>query len=137
MTTYFADTYFFIALLNPRDEHHQEVSAFTQGRSDRLVTTHWVLVEVADALAASPFRERAAALFDDLERDPSVLVLVANDQTLRQGLNLYRNRNDKSWSLTDCISFEVMQDGGMADALTGDHHFEQAGFTAVFRQGSQ
>ncbi len=45
MTTYFADSYFFIALLNPRDAHHREVSDFTQGRADRIVTTRWILVE--------------------------------------------------------------------------------------------
>jgi hypothetical protein len=46
---------------------------------------------------------------------------------------LYFQRRDKEWSLTDCISFTVMSDEGLTDALTGDHHFEQAGFTALLR----
>ena len=46
---------------------------------------------------------------------------------------MYRDREDKQWSLTDCISFVVMADGGLADALTGDHHFEQAGFKALLK----
>ena len=47
------------------------------------------------------------------------------------GWELYRNRPDKAWSLTDCISFLVMQQGGLTDALTADEHFRQAGFRAV------
>jgi predicted nucleic acid-binding protein len=45
--------------------------------------------------------------------------------------DLYRNRADKNWSLTDCISFVVMKRKGITEALTGDHHFEQAGFKAL------
>jgi len=51
------------------------------------------------------------------------------------GLELYARRPDKSWSLTDCISFVVMTDRGLTEALTGDHHFEQAGFRALLREG--
>jgi predicted nucleic acid-binding protein len=43
----------------------------------------------------------------------------------------YESRPDKAWSLTDCISFVVMNQHGLTEALTGDHHFEQAGFTAL------
>ncbi len=49
------------------------------------------------------------------------------------GIELYRTRSDKDWSLTDCISFVVMEQRGIVDALTGDHHFEQAGFRALLK----
>jgi hypothetical protein len=50
-----------------------------------------------------------------------------------RGLALYAARPDKEWSLTDCVSFLVMQDHGVTEALTADHHFEQAGFVALLK----
>jgi predicted nucleic acid-binding protein len=50
-----------------------------------------------------------------------------------RGLELYEQRPDKKWSLTDCISFVVMKDEGLQEALTGDEHFQQAGFAASLR----
>jgi len=50
-----------------------------------------------------------------------------------RGLALYSARRDKSWSLTECISFEVMAGFGLVEALTGDHHFEQAGYRASLK----
>jgi predicted nucleic acid-binding protein len=50
-----------------------------------------------------------------------------------RGWALFSQRSDKSWSLTDCISFEVMRERGIAEALTADAHFEQAGFKAMLR----
>ena len=58
-----------------------------------------------------------------------------DDDTFARGFDLYARRPDKSWSLTDCISFVVMTDRGLTEALTGDHHFEQAGFRALLREG--
>ena len=55
----------------------------------------------------------------------------ATSELFERGLALYNARPDKEWSLTDCISFVVMADEGLTDALTGDRHFEQAGFTAL------
>jgi hypothetical protein len=46
---------------------------------------------------------------------------------------LYGERMDKDWPLTDCISFVVMQREGITDALTGDRHFEQAGFVPLLK----
>lgn len=61
-------------------------------------------------------------------------VTPASHDLFRRGLRLYFDRPDKEWSLTDCISFVVMGDEGLSEALTGDHHFEQASFTALLRQ---
>lgn len=55
-------------------------------------------------------------------------IVAASPELMHRGIELYEARSDKDWSLTDCTSFIVMQDRGLTDALTGDHHFEQAGF---------
>jgi predicted nucleic acid-binding protein len=97
------------------------------------VTTCWVLTEVADALSAPKNRQSALDLISSLRRNPAVEVLAPDLDLFERGLDLYARRADKAWSLTDCISFVVMSDRGLTDALTGDHHFEQAGFRALLR----
>lgn len=130
--TVFAGAFFWIALLNRRDEYHPVVRDFAMGFQGRMVTTHWILSEVADAFAGSSARQTIKAVVTELENDPSVLLLEASTELFHQGLDLYHKRPDKHWSLTDCISFVVMGDRGLSEALTGDHHFAQAGFRPIF-----
>jgi predicted nucleic acid-binding protein len=96
-----------------------------------LVTTPWVLVEVADGLAGSPDRGKFDELLHFLRSHKHVTVAPLDQQVFDQGVELYTRRPDKDWSLTDCISFVVMREHGITDALTGDHHFEQAGFNIL------
>jgi predicted nucleic acid-binding protein len=135
MSGVFADAFYFIALLNPADRHHGAALAAAMGLNRPLVTTGWVLVEVADALGASASRHRVAAFLRKVIADPQVDVEPPGMDALQRGLDLFDRRPDKSWSLTDCISFVVMTDRGLTEALTGDHHFEQAGFRALLREG--
>jgi predicted nucleic acid-binding protein len=128
MRVIFADTYYYLAPLNPRDPAHAEAHAIGLGLSGRLVTTSYVLTEVADALAAPRDRPRFLALWETLEADPNVTIVAASDDLFHRGVELYRQRHDKDWPLTDCISFVVMYDSGATEALTGDRHFRQAGF---------
>jgi hypothetical protein len=114
MTAVFADTFFYLALLNPRDSAHQRALEFSDKLTAPLLSTEFVLVEIADALAAPAER-------------PKFLELIL----LGQGVELYRRRADKNWPLTDCISFVVMDNHGVVDALTGDAHFVQAGYRAL------
>ena len=100
---------------------------------NKLATTEWILAEVADALAASASRRLAVSFIRDLAQDPKVKIIPATTNLFQRGLQLYENRPDKQWSLTDCISFVTMQDEGITDALTGDEHFVQAGFKALLR----
>jgi predicted nucleic acid-binding protein len=129
----FADTFYYIAFLSPSDEAHERAREFTQSYSGRIVTTEWVLTEFADGLAATSTRMRCAAFVDWLRNDVDVEVVPATSDLFDAGLSLYRNRADKDWSLTDCISFVVMGREGITEALTGDRHFEQAGFKALLR----
>ena len=67
-----------------------------------------------------------------MERDAELTIIPDSDALYRRGLELYGQRGDKHWSLTDCISFVVMEQEGLREALTGDRHFAQAGFVALF-----
>jgi uncharacterized protein len=128
MRVVFADTYYYLALLNPRDSAHARALAISPTLTGRLVTTSYVLTEVADALAAAPDRPRFLGRLATLEADPNVTIVPASDDLFRRGVEMYRHRPDKDWPLTDCLSFVVMNDVGSTEALTGDHHFRQAGF---------
>ena len=134
MKRLFADSIYFIALLNERDATHGRAVYFSRECRAMLVTTRWVLVEFADALCEPAWRERAGSFIEFVMSGPGFAVIEESDALFARGLDLYRKRQDKSWSLTDCISFVVMADEELADALTGDRHFEQAGFSAVFAQ---
>jgi predicted nucleic acid-binding protein len=131
--TVFADTFALIAWLNPRDDAHAVVTAYLDGFNGRLVTTEWVLMELADALSAPAARSTAVAFLQAVRADPFFEVIGYDPAVYRAGFDLFAARPDKAWSLTDCISFAVMTERGLSEALTADHHFEQAGFRPVFK----
>ena len=93
-----------------------------------LVTTEFVLIEVANAFCASAWRTKAVKLIDGLRSVPNLKIIEADSSLLSEGWRLYCSRLDKEWSLTDCVSFAVMHDEQINQAFTSDHHFEQAGF---------
>jgi predicted nucleic acid-binding protein len=131
--TVFADTFALIAWLNPRDDAHARVTAYLDAFTGRLVTTEWVLMELADALSAPTARSTTVAFLQAVRTDTLFDVIGYDPTMYRAGFDLFAARADKAWSLTDCISFAVMTDRGLSEALTADHHFEQAGFRAVFQ----
>lgn len=128
MRTVFADAFYFLALLNSRDSSHDAAKRFAETFEGRLVTTEWVLTEVADALAGLRNRERFVQFLDFLRNRSDVEIVRSSADTFDQGLDLYRARPDKEWTLTDCISISIMERHSISEALTGDRHFEQAGF---------
>jgi predicted nucleic acid-binding protein len=130
----FADTFYYLALLNPDDSAHARALAATANRSGLLVTTRWVLTEVGDAMAEPAHRQRFVKLMTAIEDDPNTALVLASEDVFHAGIELFSQRLDKRWSLTDCISFVVMQERGISEALTGDHHFEQAGFVALLAE---
>ncbi len=132
MSALFADTFYFIALLNPDDEAHESAVEYSP-RIDQLVTTEWVLLELADGLADTPNRLVFKATRDALLADPPATVIPLGMALHEKAIELYAQRPDKEWSLTDCVSFVVMHEQGLTEALTGDHHFEQAGFVALLK----
>ena len=133
MKTLFADSFFYFALLNPTDLAHEQAEAFLENFDGKLVTTAWVLTELADGMADPVDRQTFISLYDALGTDPDVTIVPSDAGLFAEGLALYASRTDKEWSLTDCISFVVMQRHQLNEALTGDHHFDQAGFKALLR----
>ena len=134
MRTVFADSFYFFALVNRHDPAHAKALTFSQTFTGRLVTTGFVLVELADGCASTAQRRAVAAeAVSELRNNPDVAIVPFTDQLFEQGMSLYQQRPDKEWSLTDCISFVVMQREGITDALTGDKHFEQVGFVALLK----
>ena len=68
-----------------------------------------------------------------ISSNPNVEVVAQTSIQFREAFDLYASRTDKEWSLTDCASFNLMRERGVAEALAHDHHFEQAGFVALLR----
>ncbi len=134
MRAAFADTFYFLALLNRGDPVHRLAISASQAPDQTFATTEFVLLELADALSKPPLREEFESVRALIERPASFRVIPASTELLHRGLALYAGRPDKEWQLTDCISFVVMEEEGIADALTGDRHFEQAGFNALLKQ---
>lgn len=129
----FADTVYLLALLNPQDQWHEPASRLTRPSQERLVTTGWVLMEVGNALAESRHRVLFANFVRGLMTAALVEIVPATMDWFERGLQMYASRPDKGWSLTDCISFLVMQERGITEALTNDHHFAQAGFQILLK----
>ena len=133
MNELFADTFYFLALLNPADQFHAEAIRLTQALRSPYVTTTAVLIELADALCRPVHRHVVHRFLANLVADPNIRVVDSSADWYARGLFLFGQRADKSWSLTDCISFQVMGERGIVNALSGDHHFEQAGFPVLFK----
>jgi hypothetical protein len=132
---FFLDTAYVLALLNPHDYYHEQANALLP--SVRVAREVWiteaVLVEIGNALARSN-RTAAVAFINSCYVTPNVNVVSVDTTLMRRAIDVYRSREDKEWGLTDCISFIVMEDHGLTDAVTTDEHFEQAGFQALLRE---
>lgn len=127
-----ADAGYWHALLNQRDQLHALARAWGTWLLDRsfsLVTTELVMWEVLNA-NSHPSRRRLAL---DLYRecDAAGVLIEAPRLVLDEALPLHGARPDKAWSLPDCLSFHLMDELGLGDALSADHHFQQAGFRAL------
>jgi predicted nucleic acid-binding protein len=134
MKTVFADAFYYFALLSPTSNFHKEAMEFTADFAGTVVTTAWILTEVADGLSREANRPLFLELIDELQVDPDVVIVEPDKRMFENGLDLFRDRPDKEWTLTDCISFVVMKEQKIRDALTADHHFEQAGFNVLFKR---
>lgn len=133
--TLFADTFYWIALIYPRDVFHTTVQSFnsTVG-AVRLVTTNGVFGEVLNLFAARGpiWRSMAATVVRDARNDPNVDVLPQSRADFDAALALYEARPDKGYSLTDCRSMVALLALGLTEVLTNDHHFTREGFTVLF-----
>jgi predicted nucleic acid-binding protein len=135
MMRVFADTNYWIALLNPQDGlHARAAEASERFRPSDIVTSDMVLTEVLNSFSdAGPHLRRGAAKLTEALWESSVTVHPFTRDLIEQALARYDSSGDKSWSLTDCASFYVMEQGGIRAALTYDRHFIQAGYEALLR----
>jgi predicted nucleic acid-binding protein len=130
MMPVFADTFYFIALLSSDEKAHARAVEYS-GLVDRIVTTEWILIELADGLCNTANRDRYRVIRTGLFANPLAEVVPLDMNLHERAIALYVQMADKEWSLTDCVSFLVMRDRGLTEALTADRHFEQAGFVAL------
>ena len=134
MRTVFADTGYWVALLNPRDQHHGSVKKVSSALGQtRIVTSEMVLDELLAGLSEPPVRAVAISAVSGILANPNVEVVPQTSLQFREAFDLYKTRADKGWSLTDCASFNLMKERGITEALAHDGNFEQAGFVALLR----
>ncbi len=131
MNVVFADTFYYLSLINESDQSHAKAVSFMSSFRGSSITTEWILTELGDALARPQKRSAYLELLESIRHDPLATVVESSRELFTRGVALYAARPDKGWSLTDCISFVVMEAHGIREALTGDQHFEQAGYVAL------
>lgn len=129
----FADATFYIAVASPRDQLHAIASQFSAAFRGRVVTTEYVLTEVGNSLSSPTQRGAFLNMVARITADANTEIVPSSSELWQRGLDLYKRRMDKNWSLTDCISFVVMEESGLSDALTADRDFEQAGFNVLLK----
>ena len=134
MGTLFADTSYYVALFLRTDNLTHEARRLAQSHmNDQIVTCEAVWVELFAHLTRSDEHVRLEALgaLDDLRRDPLVTIVPQTGELFEDGLELYRRRLDKRYSLTDCMCMTICTRLDIREVLTHDHNFEQEGFTIL------
>lgn len=136
MVQVFADTVYWIALPNVRDALHQKASEFSRVyHPHQIVSREMVLTELLNACCAAghPLRLSTAGYVASLRRRDEIAIYPQTSQLFASAFTLYQKRSDKSWSLTDCATFVIMEEQHLTAALTHHVHFVQAGFQALLR----
>lgn len=135
MRQVFADTFYWVALINPEDDWHKQVLKISNSLSETLlITTEEVLVEVLAFYSKSGYhlRKRTVSFVNSILENSQIQVIEQTHQSFILGLELYQQRLDKGYSLTDCISMNTMKRLGITEVLTHDLHFTQFGFMILF-----
>jgi predicted nucleic acid-binding protein len=136
MREVFLDTSFAIALSAITDQNHPkavQLAEQIENENLRLVTTQAILLEIGNALSKQRYRAAAIQLLESLESDPNIEIVPLTNELYSAVFQLFRSRQDKEWGLVDCISFLVMENRAITEALTADEHFNQAGFRALLK----
>lgn len=134
MRAVFADTFYWIALLNPRDQAHGRAIGVSKGLgATRIVTTEEILTEFLNYFGTRGpfFRSAAARLVERMQADGWIQIIPQTHEGFLAGCRLYQARPDKGYSLTDCISMEVMRRNNLSEVLSNDEHFTQEGFSCL------
>ena len=133
MKTTFVDTFYVVALVNEHDEFHEKANELVEVYDQTpLLVTDAVLLEIGNSLARE-FKIEAVDIFEEFFASKGVEIVRLDETLFDKAFELYKSHTDKTWGLVDCISFVVMREHGITDALTHDRHFVQAGFRALMR----
>jgi uncharacterized protein len=138
MTTFFLDTSFIIALELKDEKQHQVATSYWQsiaGTSPTLATTSYVFDEVVTFFNSRSRHDKAVEVGNRLINSTAINLIQVDELLFLEGWQYFQQHQDKSYSLTDCISFLVMQRFKIQIALTLDRHFIQAGFEVFFDKG--
>lgn len=130
----FIDTSAWFPLANPEDRHHRRLAGALRERvrqGARIVTTNLILAETYALLLRRTRRDAALAFLREVRRPPHVVVTSTEDLELRAEHDFLLRFPDQDFSLTDAVSFAVMSERGLVEALALDHHFATAGFVLV------
>jgi predicted nucleic acid-binding protein len=128
------DTSYVLALENTADPCHHRAKSLDRElmAEDATLILHWgILLEIGDGYARAGRRAKGMQLLAKVDEEQGYLICPITGDLFQESLALYRSRPDKEWGLTDCLSFALMYQRGLTEALTADAHFRQAGFTAL------
>ena len=137
MRTVFADTFYWVALLNSSDAWHQQVRYLSRSLAQtRIITTDEVLTEILNFFSSfrPEMRQGALRLVRKIMADSNIQVIPQTRESFLAALALYEQRPDKEYSLTDCISMYTMRQLGLTEVLTHDQHFTQESFIILLRE---
>ncbi|MBR8834123.1 MAG: type II toxin-antitoxin system VapC family toxin [Stigonema ocellatum SAG 48.90 = DSM 106950] len=132
----FLDTSYAIALSSPADDYHNKAVVIAKelnASKTPLITTRAIILEIGNALSKQNYREKSIKFLSSLETDKIVTIVPMSETLYQKAFQLYCERKDKNWGLVDCISFIVMTEYRITEALITDIHFQQAGFRALLR----
>ena len=132
MKKIFIDSSFFIAILHRGDQHHKEAADIASKLINiKFVTTEMVLAEVLNSLANKGGYTRSVVTkyVEEMYKDENIIIITQDEIQFKKGFELYKKLHDKKCGLTDCASFNIMQEEGIIDVLTFDKKdFVQFGF---------
>jgi predicted nucleic acid-binding protein len=135
MRVVFGDAFYWIALINRRDQWHAAVNRFNKTLRNTLILTsdhvlHEVLAHFSEAGPTA--RAQTASSVRTILASPTVEVVISSRDSFLAALDLYEARPDKGYSLTDCHTMNLMRDRGIIEVLSHDSHFAQERFTVLF-----
>lgn len=137
MNEVYADSGYWIAMLNRHDQWNlAAVQATQQTRGRKIVTSEMVIVEFLNGVAryGAQSRSQAVVTARGLYNNPNIEVIEQSSIQLAMAMQRYAARLDQRWSVTDCASFLIMEERGITDVLAHDRDFVQAGFRALLRE---
>jgi predicted nucleic acid-binding protein len=137
MKQIFADTFYWIALLNPKDDWHQIALNYAHNCiNDQLITTDGIIDEILNyaSCRGTIMRQKALLMCTQMLREKTIQVISYTPELRQLGFELYKQRSDKGYSITDCISMVIMQQMDIFEVLTHDKHFTQEGFIILFQK---